>query len=320
MLDTLTARLMTAGAVGVIAQRRDGDAVEAVAAGRAALDPGTGPPDVAGHFRIGSVTKTFTATVVLQLLHRDLDRPVTRWLPAVGDDRITLRHLLTHRSGLHNYTDDLTDPGAIVAGRDTRWAAWDLVAPALTRPRHFGPGADRAYCNTGFLLLGLVVERLTGRGWAAEITDRIFDPLGLRGTSIGAVRLPAPHARAYLTVEGRAVDVTTFDPSRAGAAGGLVSTLADVNRFYRALLGGDLLPPDALASMRAEGLGLDRHETPGGPVFGHDGGFFGFQTRSWHSLDGRRQLTLSVTTAGTGALPPTEELVAADVGWPPALA
>ncbi|GIF52737.1 D-alanyl-D-alanine carboxypeptidase [Asanoa ferruginea] len=314
MLTALTARFVAAGAVGVIAQRRDGDAVDALAAGRAALEPGAGLPDVAGHFRIGSVTKTFTATVVLQLLHRDLDRSVTRWLPAVGDDRITLRHLLTHRSGLHNYTDDLTDPAAIVAGRDTRWAAWDLVAPALHRLRHFPPGADRAYCNTGYLLLGLVVERVTGRGWAAEVTDRLLDPLGLRDTSTGTVRLPAPHARGYLTVDGRAVDVTSFDPSQAGAAGGLVSSLSDVNVFYRALLRGDLLPPDALAAMRAEGLGLGRHETPRGPVFGHDGGFFGFQTRSWHSVDGRRQLTLSATIFGNGALPPTEELVAAVAG------
>jgi len=309
MLDTLAGRFVAAGAVGVIAQRHDDDVVQTVAAGRAALDRGVGPPDVDGHFRIGSVTKTFTATVVLQLLHRELDRPVTRWLPAVGDDRITLRHLLTHRSGLHNYTDDLADPGAIVAGRDIRWAAWDIVAPALTRPRHFAPGAGRSYCNTGFLQLGLVVERLTGRDWAAEITDRILDPLGLRGTSTGPVRLPAPHARGYLTVDGHAVDVTEFDPSQAGAAGGLVSTLFDVNLFYRALLGGDLLPPAALAAMRADGVGLGRHETPGGPVFGHDGGFFGFQTRSWHSADGRRQLTLSATTAGPAALPPTEELV-----------
>ena len=124
--------------------------------------------------------------------------------------------------------------------------------------------------------------------------------------------LPTPHARAYLTAEGSPLDVTDFDPTQADAAGSMVSTLTDLNRFFRALLGGDVLPPPALAAMRADGLGLTRHETPTGPAFGYDGGFFGFETRTWHSTDGQRQLTLSATTTAIRTdLPPTATLLPA---------
>ncbi|MDG4825883.1 serine hydrolase [Asanoa sp. WMMD1127] len=319
MLDALAHRFVAAGAVGVIAARRHGATVETAAAGRVVLSEGAASPDVNGYFRLGSVTKPYTAALVLQRLHREIDRPVTRWLP-IGDDRITLRHLLTHRSGLHNYTDDFGDLAAVVAGRHTAWNAWDLVRPALDRPRHFAPGAGRSYCNTGYLLLGLVIERVSGRSWAEEVTASLVEPLGLTGTHTGAVRLPAPHAHGYLTVDGRPVDVTDFDPSQAGAAGVVVSTLADVNRFFRALLAEDLLPPAALDAMRAGGLGLGRLETPDGPVYGYNGGFFGFQARSWHSADGERQLTLSATTttASAGGLPPTEDLLPALHGRRPA--
>ncbi|WP_338782592.1 serine hydrolase domain-containing protein [Streptomyces sp. DG1A-41] len=200
------------------------------------------------HFRAGSVTKTFIATVVLQLAaeHRlSLSDTVEQHLPGLvrgaGNDgrALTLRSLLTHTSGLYDYTKD--------TGGTTPVTPRQAVRIALTHPP-----AERgrfSYSNTNYVLLGLVVEQVTGHSYATEAERRIITPLGLTGTSFPGSRssLPSPHGRAY-AADG--TDVTDLDPRVASAAGELVTTLADLDRFYSALLGGRLLPAPAARDAR----------------------------------------------------------------------
>ncbi|WP_141206552.1 serine hydrolase domain-containing protein [Streptomyces griseorubiginosus] len=257
----------------------------------------------ADHFRAGSITKTFLAVLVLQLAaeHRlRLSDTVERHLPGLlrgarGNDgrTLTLRHLLTHTSGLHDFT---SDTGGLVPLTPRQ-----AVRLALTHP---SPGPGRySYSNTNYVVLGLVIEQVTGRSYAAEAERRILAPLRLTGTSFPGSRtsLPSPHGRAYAT---DGTDVTALDPRVAGAAGELVSTLADLDRFYAALIGGRLLSPywlhemtDTRAAHGLYGMGLFPVKLPcGTTVWGHNGRIAGSYVRTAATVGGRRVLTFRVNT------------------------
>jgi D-alanyl-D-alanine carboxypeptidase len=254
------------------------------------------------HFRAGSVTKTFVATVVLQLAaeHRlSLSDTVERHLPGLvrgaGNDgrAVTLRSLLTHTSGLYDFTADTGGTVPVTPRQAVRIA---LTHPPAERGRF-------SYSNTNYVLLGLVVEQVTGRSYAAETERRVITPLRLTGTSFPGSRssLPSPHGRAY-SADG--TDVTELDPRVAGAAGEIVTTLADLDRFYAALLGGRLLPPrlllemlDTRAAHGAYGMGLFPERLPCGiTVWGHNGHISGSYVRTAATVDGRRVLTFRVNT------------------------
>ncbi|WP_043676960.1 serine hydrolase domain-containing protein [Streptomyces xylophagus] len=256
----------------------------------------------ADHFRAGSITKTFIATVVLQLAaeHRlSLSDTVEQHLPGLvrgaGNDgrALTLRSLLTHTSGLYDFT--------AVTGGTVPVSPLQAVRIALTHPP-----ADRgrfSYSNTNYVLLGLVIRQVTGHSYATEAERRIIAPLRLTGTSFPGSRttLPPPHGRAYAT-DGS--DVTDLDPRVAGAAGELVTTLADLDRFYSALLGGELLPPHWLREMLntrtahgSYGMGLFPVKLPCGiTVWGHNGRISGSYVRTAATVDGRHVLTFRVNT------------------------
>ncbi|MBA2948187.1 serine hydrolase domain-containing protein [Streptomyces himalayensis] len=258
----------------------------------------------ADHFRAGSVTKTFIATVVLQLAAEQrlsLSDTVDRHLPGLirghGNDgrKLTLRTLLTHTSGLYDFT---TDTQGTVPLSPLQAVRTSLAHPPSER-------GGFAYSNTNYVLLGMVIEQVTGRSYAAEAERRIITPLHLTGTSFPGAHtsLPSPHGRSY-TADG--TDVTALDPRVAGAAGELVSTLADLGRFYAALLGGRLLPPAELHEMlntRATqgryGMGLYPLRLPcGTTVWGHNGRIAGSYVRTAATADGRRVLILRVNTDG----------------------
>ncbi|WP_189529641.1 serine hydrolase domain-containing protein [Streptomyces roseolilacinus] len=281
--------------------------------------PAIGRPD---HFRAGSVTKTFVATVVLQLAAEGRlapDDPVVAHapglLPPPLDRRVTLRHLLTHTSGL----PDLTRPTGPASPPEGLRAALASHPPK--------PPGDFAYSNTNYVVLGRIVEHVTGRSYADEARRRIITPLGLTGTSFPGARtaLPVPHGRGYDSA-GR--DVTALDPRVAGAAGELVSTLADLNRFYTALLDGRLLPPaqlDALLDTSSAhgryGMGLFPTRLPCGvTVWGHNGRVPGSYVRTAATADGRHVLTFRVNTDTLAAAPgpPLERSVLEAEFCPPA--
>ncbi|MBB2940667.1 D-alanyl-D-alanine carboxypeptidase [Actinoplanes lutulentus] len=271
-------------------------------------------PVPGGRFRIGSITKTFVATVILQLVGEDrlrLDDTLERWLPGAvpGGARITIRHLLQHTSGLFNYTEALF--GSVEDVLDARYRTFrpeELVALAAERPPLFEPGTSWSYSNTNYILLGLIVRRVTGRPYAKEVERRILRPLRLTGTEVPGTdtTIDGPHAHGYEPIEQNGeivpLDFTDLNPSMAYAAGEIVSTTADLNRFFRSLLGGRLLRRPQLAEMLANpvgeigyGLGIFQQPLPGGPtLWGHDGGIFGYLTYSFSTPDAATQLTVSI--------------------------
>ncbi len=314
-LDVLTAQDGVPGAEAVI---QDGHRTRVVRSG--AGDVTTGKPFPRnGSFRAGSVTKSFVATVVLQLAGEGrvkLDAPVERYLPGLlPDRRITVRQLLQHTSGLYNYTDDLdlSDPEAL---RHRGAEPAELVAMALKHPALFPPGTSWSYSNTNYIVAGMIAEKVTGHVLGDLIAQRITRPLGLRDTYLprrGDEKLPDPHAVGYTP---DLVDFSDFDATIAGAAGGLVSTPADLDRFYGALLGGRLLRPAELAEMRRTvpadlgvpgaryGLGIGSIPVSCGEFWGHEGGIIGFTNLAGVGPDGRRvtvMLNQNPTPAETNA-------------------
>ncbi|GAA2510963.1 serine hydrolase domain-containing protein [Streptomyces longisporus] len=293
--DTLLPLLVTQGGAPAAALLSDEDSGTRYArAGRGIAR--------ADHFRAGSITKTFIATVVLQLAaeHRlSLSDTVEQHLPGLvhgaGNDgrTMTLRALLTHTSGLNDFTAET----AGLVPLSPRQA----VRIALTHPPA-DPGRY-SYSNTNYVVLGMVIQQVTGHSYATEAERRIIAPLGLTGTSFPGSRtsLPSPHGRAYAT---DGTDVTELDPRVAGAAGELVTTLADLDRFYAALLGGELLPPRRLREMRDTrtahglyGMGLFPAKLPCGiTVWGHNGRITGSYVRTAATADGRHVLTFRVNT------------------------
>lgn len=313
------------GVPGVVAQARDRDGTWNGTAGVANLRTGRErlPQD---RYRVGSITKTFVATVVLQLEAEgrlSLDDTVDRWLPGVvrghGHDgrRITLRQLLNHTSGIYNYTDDqgfvdkVFGDGFFEHRYDT-WRPRQLVGIATEHEPYFAPGAGWHYSNTNYILAGMVVEKVTGRSYASEIGRRILRPLSLRATSVPGTdaRMPRPSGRAYSKLsedpKAKIHDVTELNPSGAWSAGEMISDSADLQRFYRALLKGELLPRKQLREMTSTvpvdpkepdvryGLGLMQLKTScGKDVWGHGGGIHGSSSEALTTRDASHSLALN---------------------------
>ncbi|RSS80588.1 class A beta-lactamase-related serine hydrolase [Streptomyces sp. WAC05292] len=296
-------------------------------AGVADLRTGAKVP-VDGQVRAGSNTKAFTATVVLQLVGEgkvDLDAPVERYLPGLvrGDgidgNRITVRQLLQHTSGLPDYTARMMADYSGEASRHTYYQPRTLLDTALAHKALFAPGTGWAYSNTNYVLAGLLVEKVTGRPLAEQITRRVIDRIGLRHTyfpGVGEEDLRGRHPKGYHEARpgGPLQDITRLDPSWGWAAGQLVSTPGDLNRFFSALMGGKLLGAAELAQMRTTvavpedaamhpgiRFGLGVTSTPlscGGLAWGHGGSIFGYTTRNAVTDDGRAA-AVAVTALGT---------------------
>ncbi|MEV5508168.1 serine hydrolase domain-containing protein [Streptomyces orinoci] len=258
-LRALTDRDRIAGAGVLVTDSNPGAPCGHWAEAAGAADLRTGRRmNTADRLRIGSVTKTFTATVVLQLVaeHRlSLDDTVDRHLPGLirqhGHDgrRITVRQLLQHTSALPDYLEapEWEHPERL---RYRHFEPRDLVARALELPR---PRGSWHYATTNYLVLGLIVRQVTGRTPEAEINRRIIAPLGLRDTYWpgDTTSIQGPHSHSYFTSgDGHRVDGTDWNTTFGGVGGALVSTPADLTRFATALFGGRLLPPAQLAQMR----------------------------------------------------------------------
>jgi D-alanyl-D-alanine carboxypeptidase len=265
---------------------------------------------VEGQVRMASASKMFTATVVLQLVGEGrigLDEPVETYLPGLvrgegvdGRD-ITVRQLLQHTSGVPEYfTVDYKDI------RHRYVEPRELLDRALTQPASFPPDTSWSYSNTNYILAGLIAQRVTGRPVGEEITNRIIRPAGLRHTywpGIGEETIRGRHARGYYTPQepdGERIDFTEMDPSWGWAAGQLVGTPGDLNKFLAALVGGKLLKPAQLAEMQETvvapglppnwryGLGLVRIELSCGEIaWGHGGDIDGYETRDAITEDGK---------------------------------
>jgi D-alanyl-D-alanine carboxypeptidase len=314
-------RLVAGGVPGAVALGREGDAEWDAAAGVADLE--TKEPITAAHrFRIGSITKSFVATVVLQLAGEgrlSLDDTVQRWLPGLvpGGDAITLRQLMNHTSGLPDYIDLEFYLGLLRDPLRT-WRPLELVKRAVAREPLFAPGTGWSYSNTNYILLGLIVgavdEAPAARRMAApalEVYRRIVGPLGLRRTGFPLTDpdIRGRHAHGYVIDPPpewglpAILDTTRSNPSWAWTAGAMVSTLGDVADFHRALFTGRLLRPAQQRELQStvpsgdvdSGLGVFRLQTPCGPAWGHDGGVPSALSISLVAADASRQIAMMAT-------------------------
>lgn len=328
LLQAQVNAVLDTGAVGVIAESTDQRAHRYATGGTA--DTSTAAParpDDA--FRIGSATKTFVATVILQLVgeHRlSLDDTVDHWLPGVvagnGNDgtKITVRQLLQHTSGIYDYTQDfpeLASEANFERLRLTTFTPTQLVAIAMRHQPDFPPGTNWEYSNTNYVLAGMIIKKVTGHSWQDEVDRRVIKPLHLRHTVAPTTdpTLHGPHLHGYAG-PAPAIDATLWNPSAADAAGAMISTTADLTTFYTALMRGRLLAPAQLAAMETTvpapglsgfgpgtryGLGLMRIPlTCGGGYYSHGGDVVGYSTRDGFSADGQRVVVAVRTGNGNG--------------------
>ena len=303
---------------------RDGTITE-VTAGTTSVDPASGPvdPDVA--WNVGSVTKTFVAVVVLQLVEEDrldLDAGIDRFLPDLpGADRITPRQLLQHTSGLGEYLDQ----PAVQTDLQREWTPSELIAVAEAAGRVAEPGGPHRYSNTNYVVLGEIIEQVTGNTWADEVRTRIAEPLGMTHTS----ERPDERPVGYKAIDGSFVDWTFgTHPSVGGAAGALFSTGRDLLLFATALTDGNLLSPDSQTAMQtfvpgedlsqfgiihSYGLGLEQYANDAVTVIGHMGtgeaqsAFLGYDTEHGTAV----AVTTNTAVSGPQAIMAVETLIAA---------
>jgi D-alanyl-D-alanine carboxypeptidase len=274
-------------------------------------------------FRIASVTKVFVATVVLQLAQEGrltLDDPVGMWLPGLVpyEGQMTIRHLLNHTSGLYNYMDSAF-MRKVRLQPDHSWAPAELAAYSTARRMYFPPGAPGLwrYSNTNYVVLGMIVERVTNSPLAAEIRWRVLDRLGMRDTFFeGNEDVPGGVAHGYVGWRDR----TNVNMTFAWAAGNMVSTVSDLRIFARAVCDGSLLNPDALAAMHSfvgvngawgakhlvYGMGImqdvmtvsapdGRPPEVAGVMRGHTGALGGYRTAMWHQPETGITIVVGVT-------------------------
>ncbi|MER5456944.1 serine hydrolase domain-containing protein [Micromonospora sp. NPDC002389] len=255
------------------------------------------PVPADARIRIGSVTKVFTAVVVYQLVAEGqlrLDEPVRPYLPdLIPADwpTVTVRQLLAHTSGLPSpvLPDGLDWQ---IEHRFDRWTPEQIVRTALTNPTEYAPGTAQRYTNMGYVVAGILIERVTGRSYAEQMRQRIFRPLGMRDTYAPGVAtgIRGPHVRGYQQVsrDGRTelVDATRWSQTFTPASGDLISTVADLDRFAAALFGGRLLAPaqqrelftHPWAGAGYSNGGLSSIRLPDGRVFwGKSGARYGYQ-------------------------------------------
>jgi D-alanyl-D-alanine carboxypeptidase len=267
------------GARGV-ANRANGDAMRAT-----------------DRFRVGSITKTFVAACVLQLVAEgklELDAPVARLLPGLVPDGVTVRHLLAHTSGLADYVDDPSIFSRAITNPRL------LTARALARPTIGAPGQRYAYASTNYLVLGLLVERVTGTTLAQQLAARIFRPLKLRRTSFDPgtpdLRMHGYRLRMHDgIVSGTPEDTEGESAAWAWAAGAIVSGARDLARFLVALVSGHVVPKPLLGEMiptEGYGLGLAAFTTPCGTAVGHTGNLDGYVSVAWTAPDADRTVVL----------------------------
>ncbi|MFB9576427.1 serine hydrolase domain-containing protein [Streptomyces yanii] len=276
-----------------------------------------------GYFRMASTGKALMATVILQLVDKgklSLDDRVDRWLPGVidgnGNDgrKVTVRQLLQNTSGLHDDLPGFDTPQGYYQHRYDTYTPEQIVARAMKHHPDFQPGTGWSYSNTGYVVLGMIVEKAAGRPWQEEVESRILKPLGMNHTYLPVTTstLRRPHADGYqVFASGERTDVTE---QIVPDLGGYVSTTADVNRFFQGLLSGKLLSEARMAEMqdtvpvdkRIEafwpggryGLGLvNRPLTCGGSYWSHEGGEAGYITLNGATDDGSRTVTVSMSTS-----------------------
>ncbi len=327
-LERTIETIVDPGIIGITVRFHDEQGGWVGSAGAAELG-GDAKPPADGHIRIGSNTKTFTATLVLQLVAEGrigLDDPVTDHLPELGiDERITVRMLLRQTSGLFNFTGEVYEDGSVVLGipmpygphgkewlnnRFKTYRPQELVELALSKPARFEPGTGWSYSNTNYVLARMLIEKVTGRTVTEEMQRLILTRLGMSHTVVPhGAEIAEPHAHAYYRYdedgEPRTVDITRQNPSWVSAGGDMISTTEDLHTFIAALTAGKLLPDELREEMFTPhatgipgmdyGLGVFLLTTDdGATVISHNGASAGHAALMYATPDGAKTLTAAL--------------------------
>lgn len=242
------------------------------------------------NMRIGSETKTFTVTAMLKLVDEGrigLDDPIGKYVKGVPNgDRITLRELAGMRSGLFNYSADEDFFKALTSDPDRPFTPQELLAYSFKHPVLFEPNAQFSYCNTNLILIGLVVEKISGQSLADYVNEKVVGPAGLKHTVFPtAAEFPSPHAQGYTdqTASGKTEDAAGWNPSWGWAAGAMISDLTDLRQWAKVVATGELLTPatqaerlDVVPALPGTGYGLGIFNVQG--WIGHNGSLPGYQS------------------------------------------
>ncbi|PGB05097.1 serine hydrolase domain-containing protein [Bacillus toyonensis] len=319
------------GYAGILAKTSEGGKTWSYAAGLADLSTKK-PMKTDFRFRIGSVTKTFIATVLLQLSGENrlnLDDSIEKWLPGViqgngyDGNQITIRQILNHTSGIADYVNskdfDIMDT-------KKSYTAEEFVKMGISLPPDFAPGKGWSYSNTGYVLLGILIEKVTGNSYAEEVENRIIELLDLSNTFLPGNSSVIPgtkHARGYFQLDGASElkDVTYINPGSSD--GDMISTADDLNKFFTYLLSGKLLKEQQLKQMlttvptnrEGTGYGLGIYETklPNGvSVWGHRGVVPGFTTFAGGTLGGKHTLAVNLNSFKADSPDPFKSILLAE--------
>jgi len=247
--------------------------------------------------RIGSITKTFTATAVLQLVDQkklSLDDKLSKYEPQVpGADGITIRQLLNMTSGLYNYTDESAFWEAFQKNPTATWQPQQVVNVATAHPAVFPPGQKYMYCNTNYILLGMIMEKVSGKIAQQLITTGIIDKVGLKNTSFPMnTAMPSPYMHGYIPApgeqngSGKLADLSIYSPTPFWTAGGMIGNVYDLKTWAQTISTGKLLSKE----MHAEQLKFMAPNTSsyglgvmGGPTFlGHSGEVPGYNSSMYY--------------------------------------
>ncbi|MFE3559131.1 serine hydrolase domain-containing protein [Streptomyces sp. NPDC059193] len=273
-------------------------------------DKATGSPMETGfNIRIGSETKTFTVTALLELVDQGkvaLDDTIGKYVDGVPNgDRITLRELAGMRSGLFNYSLDEDFSKALAAGPTRPFTPQQLLDYSFKHPVQFEPNAKWQYSNTNLILLGLVVEKAGGKPLQEFIREEVLEPAGLRRTVFPTdAHFPDPHPQGYTDdTTGKIVNATDWNPSWAWAAGAMISDLMDLRSWARTVATGSLLTPETQAErlkttsidgIPGAGYGLGIFDVQG--WIGHNGSLPGYETLTVYLPEARATMVVLLNT------------------------
>ncbi|WP_129309157.1 serine hydrolase domain-containing protein [Streptomyces sp. L2] len=276
-------------------------------------DTATGRPmTTRPYVRIGSETKTFTVTALLELVdqHRiGLDDPISRYVRGVPNGRhITLRQLAEMRSGLFPYSADPDFVHDLLSDPERYFTPKELLAYAFKHENTFAPGAQFQYSNTNLILLGLAIEKVTGQQLAEVIHTRVLRPARLNHTLFPhGPEFPEPHPRGYTdqTLTGAVADATDWNPSWAWAAGAMISNLRDLHRWAKIVATGELLTPRTQAQrlktlptgFPGTSYGLGIFKTNG--WIGHNGSIPGYETVTMYLPSQKATMVIMINTDST---------------------
>jgi D-alanyl-D-alanine carboxypeptidase len=292
---------------------RDGKIVRQGATGFASLEL-KAPARAETVYEIGSITKQFTATLIMMLVEQGklaLADPISRYVDDTPDTwkDISLRHLLTHTSGIKGYTEVM--PFVALARND--YTPDQIINSVRKLPLNFQPGEKWEYCNTGYYLLGMVIEKVTGKSYWEVLDERILKPLGMSSTRNSNPRDLIPNrARGYMWVKDKWLNVDPITPSAGFAAGSIVSTVGDMAKWDAALYTEKLLKKSSLQQMWTEtklndgkpvqyGFGWGVDKANGHRVIGHGGGTAAFSTYIARYVDDKLTVIVLTNAASVNA-------------------